>query len=82
MIWVKKMRHNKDIIPTLFILVFVIVIAVLLAMVSENDAKVSEDMRFISLPIKQIKTQDKRFMIVVGVKDLNTDSIYNDTIRL
>ena len=76
------MRHNKDIIPTLFILVFVIVIAVLLAMVSENDAKVSEDMRFISLPIKQIKTQDKRFMIVVGVKDLNTDSIYNDTIRL
>lgn len=75
------MAHKRDIIPTLFILVFVIVMAVLLAMVSESDATMEKDMRFITLPKKEIKAQGKRFL-VVEIKDMITDSIYNDTIRL
>lgn len=75
------MDQKRDIIPTCFILAFVIGMAVLLAMVSERDAKMVKDARFISLPKKEIRAQGKRFLIV-EIKDIITDSIYNDTIRL
>lgn len=81
MIYVRRMRHNKDIIPTLFILVFVIVMAVLLAMVSESDATMEKDMRFINFTEERNKSAGQAFL-VVEIKDMITDSIYNDTIRL
>jgi hypothetical protein len=75
------MDQKRDIIPICFILASVIGMAVLLAMVSKHDAKMTKDIRFISLPKKEIKAQGKRFL-VVEVTDIFTDSIYSDTISL